>query len=210
MIGIFSYGLSTCKSGSPETMQSALPDRASSKYISSLGSRQILTRWNGTINSHLFEYLVMIAKRMSIGRKYLSNLVLRMVSENSRSVFSERIKWWKFSANLMAWAEVLFIERAALISTLQSTTTLTYSSFKSSLSSSSVMPCCSACVAENVSKSLSDEESVIRSTNTFSIISLLIFSMVLNLSANSSLTSKVIVFITGNSDIKYSEIPPVI
>jgi hypothetical protein len=206
MIGIFSNGCSTNRSGSPVMMQSALPERASSRYISSMGSRQTFTRWKGTINSHLLEYRDIIAKRTSMGRKYLSNLVLSRVSENSRRVFSDRIIWWKSSACLMACAEAPVLERAALMRTLQSTTTFIYSSFKSSSSSVSFMPCCSACVAENASRSLNDEESVMRSTINFSIISLLIFSILLNLSASSSLTSKVIVFITHDSINKYNEI----
>ena len=131
MIGIFSNGCRTNRSGSPVMTQLALPERASSRYMSSLGSRQTLTRWKGTINSHLLEYRDMIAKRTSIGRKYLSNLVLSRVSENSRRVFSDKIIWWKSSARLMACAEAPVLERAALMSTLQSTTTLIYSSFTS-------------------------------------------------------------------------------
>src|SRR6266481_3771419 len=69
MMGIFSNGLRTNRSSSFVTMQSDFPDTANSRYMSSLGSRQMTMVRVGLTNSILLAYLEIISRRVSIGLK---------------------------------------------------------------------------------------------------------------------------------------------
>ncbi len=196
MMGIFSNGFKICRSGSPDTMQSALPERATSKYRSSFGSRHREIFWYGTTHSISLAYRAMISIRISTGLKYLSNFGRNMTSESSSIVSDEANRKWFSSAFRNALAVIPFGLKAALTITLQSTTTRTYSFLSNSFNFSSVIPCFSAWVAENSNRSLSDlDEEITRSTQIFrrtSRLSLLSWS---NLSAKSSSNSRLIVFI---------------
>lgn len=177
-------------------IQSACADRASSRYILSLGSRQIVTQWEGAIHSALLKYREMISIRVSRGLKYLSNFGLRIVCVSSSIVASDINITCESSINRTTFEDVLFTMRDELIMTFASITTRIYSSFSNSFNFSCVIPCFSACKALNSIRSLREADVVMRSSNILrraSLFSLLILS---NLSANSSLTLKVIVLIT--------------
>jgi hypothetical protein len=194
-MSMFWKGSRTSKSGSPVMIQSALPDKASSKYLLSFGSRQTNTWWIGIIHLIKLVYLEMASSRMSIGLKYLSNFGFRIRLENSSIVAADANKVWNVSAFLSAWAATPLGVSDALITMLQSITSRIYSSLSNSFSLSSVIPCCCACSAENSSKSLSDfEEDVTRSTQILRSISRFSLFTRLSFSARLSSNSRVMVF----------------
>jgi hypothetical protein len=133
MMEMFSNGFRTNKSGSPVTMQSALPDKASSRYVSSFGSRQIIMVWRtGIILIKVCTSA--ISSSLDSRVKCLSNLGLRNTRLNSSKVCIEAIiisAFLDFSQHLSA---VLPLEMKALKSTLQSKITITYFLVSSSIS----------------------------------------------------------------------------
>ncbi len=203
MIGIFSKGLRANRSGSPVMMQSALPERASSRYLSSSGSRQIVTRWETSI------FLLWLAKRRrkkSLSYsflKYLSNFFLFRTFENSRVDDVDRITVPFKNAFLTARKETELFIIAALMRTFASITTVIRYFFSISFKISSVMPCfrayslMSSITSNNVLLSFNSLDKVSRA-NCFSCsVSLS------NFEASSSLTD--IVFIKAIQVIKYNE-----
>ena len=88
IIGIFSNGLRTSRSGSPVMMRSAFPERASSKYLLSSGSRQRDTWWETMTDTVSARYRVNSILR-SASLKYLSNLLLCTTSFNSSYISLE-------------------------------------------------------------------------------------------------------------------------
>ena len=215
MIGIFSNGLSTSKSGSPERMQSALAESASSRYWLSLGSRQIVTVWRtGIILVSVCTSKISSSLDSSV--KYLSNFVRRKTLLNSSKVCCEATitsDFLNFSQHLSA---VLPLEMKALKRTLQSKITITDHlvsspiSFKILSRTSGVRPFRSAwlLISSSISSKFLRFVTNWRSVSDIAFFSKAdIFSI---FSATGSLTSKVIVFITYNSDNKYNEISPAI
>lgn len=89
MIGIFSNGLRTNRSGSPETIQFALPEMASSRYISSFGSRQTFTLCVTGTKVATDSYSFINSSFTSI-LTYLSNLGLVATLINSARAEVER------------------------------------------------------------------------------------------------------------------------
>ena len=204
MIGIFSNGFRTSKSGSPVTRQSDFPERASSKYLLSSGSRQRVTWWETSI---ILLWLVnrRIKKSLSYSfLKYLSNFFFFRVVENSSVVDVERITTSFKNAFLAARNETELAMIAALTRTFASmTTVIRYFSFRRSFRISSVIPCflayspMSPITSNNDLLSFNSRDKVSRA-NCFS------FSVSLsNFNANSSLT--IIVFINSGSIAKYNE-----
>ncbi len=140
MMGIFSKGWSTNKSSSFVMMQSALPERASSRYISSLGSMHFETRCVTTIDFVSATYRAKNLLRSPV-LKYLSNLFQLITSFNSAYTRSELT----ILPNLQALSNTLScnepLKIAAPINTLVSITKFNYLSFSSCSSNSGVIPC---------------------------------------------------------------------
>jgi hypothetical protein len=140
IMGMFSKGLSTSKSGSLVMMQLACPERASSKNISSFGSRHFETLWKTSINLVSATYRDKNLPR-SAAFKYLLNLLRLITSFNSAYTRSEVIMVPRLLAlsNALSWNDPL--KRAALTNTLVSITKFNHFSFNSCSSNSGVIPC---------------------------------------------------------------------
>ena len=202
MIGIFSNGLSTCKSGSPETMQSALPDRASSRYWLSLGSRQTVTVWRTGIIL-IIVCASTISSSLASRDKYLSNLGLKNTRLNSSNVCCEAIISFPFLDFSQHRSAVLPREMKALKSTLQSKTMIIYCLSSSSISfkifsrTSGVRPFRSAWFLMS-SKISSKPLRLVTKCPIVSDIAFFTWGDIRSIfSATGSLTSNVIVFITA-------------
>ncbi len=195
MIGIFSNGWSTNKSGSLVMMQSTLAERASSRYISSSGSRQAFTCFVISILVLAISYSSRNACLTSL-ETYLSNFGRISTSMASTSTGFERNNVYagRFAFN-KAWLEKEESFNRALIRTLQSKTNLIYSFLRSSSRISGVNPfflaCSLASCMISVKLFLLD---TIRSR--VSEIDFFSFGVIrATFSATGSLTSSVIVFI---------------
>ena len=125
MMGIFSNGWRTNKSGSPVTMQSALPERASSRYMSSWGSRHIFTECSTETILTIFCTCKINSNRVS-RFKYLSNFDRINTRLNSLKVFLEARISSCFFALSQHRRGVLPLRMKALTRTLQSKITFTY------------------------------------------------------------------------------------
>ena len=139
-MGIFSNKWSTSKSGSPVMMQSASPAIASSRYLSSLGSRQIFNRL--AIFTRVDSDSSSSKKNcLKSTEEYLSNLGRIKTSISSARTWSEINKVddvdFAFSK---AWPGTEISFRKALINTLQSNTSLIYFSLSNSSRISGVRP----------------------------------------------------------------------
>ena len=136
MIGIFSNGLRTSRSGSPVMMQSAFPERASSRYMSSSGSRQIVTVWNtGIILTNVC--ISKINSSLDSRVKYLSNFGRRNLLLNSLKVFCEARMISVFFDLSQQIPRMLPLKMEALKRTLESKITTTYRLSSPSFSSRS-------------------------------------------------------------------------
>ena len=195
MMGIFSNGLRTNRSSSLVMMQSALPESASSRYMSSLGSR------------HAFICLVIFTlgpfalyssrnNCLTVSDRYLSNLGLITTSIASISVEVERSKSaFNNSDRFNACPENEYSFSNALISTLLSKTIRIYYSFRSSSRISGVKPFFRACSLASCIISVRLLRLETRRSRLFAINSLSVGVIFDIFSAVGSLTSKVIVFI---------------
>lgn len=195
MTGIFSNGLRINRSESPVMMQSALPESASSRYISSLGSRhnfmcsEISTLTQRIFNSSKNDCLISF-------ETYLSNLGRIKTSINSANAWWDinKVEEMDFAVN-KAFPGIELLNNKALIKTLQSKTTRIYSSLSNSSRISGVKPFFLACSLASCiisarllrleMRRVSVSEIAFRSEGDIRAI----------FSATGSLTSKVIVFI---------------
>lgn len=153
MIEILSNGFRTSKSGSPVMMQSALPDIASFRYISSFGSRHAFILTSGIITEENCKMVLRIPGLVSSGKKYFLNFALNKVPWSSSNVLGEIRCWCESITSSSARNGTEFFESDALIITFVSITTRIYSSFSKSLSLSSVRPCFRACSAVLINNS---------------------------------------------------------
>jgi len=196
MMGMFWKGWSTSKSGSLVITTSALPDKANSKNILSLESRQTETWWLMVINWVCFLYACMKNSRSYVSRKYLSNFLLLSVISNSEVVGSDRRTVWRASALRTARLTSDSFKMAALINTLVSRITFIYdSSFNKSFRPSSVSPCCLAYALMSSITSKMVRLSFNIRKRVSSVTDFSASESLASVSASSSFTSKVIVFI---------------
>ena len=197
---MFLNGCRTSKSGSPVTMQLALPDRASSRYMLSFGSRQ--TDIMHEIFTSLIEFCnSKMSSSLDSTVRYRSNFGRRKIELNSSKVCWENRMVCPPLDLLKHLSGVLPLEMKALTSTLQSKTTTTYFLFSSFISfrilssTSGVSPFRSAWVliSSIISSRLLRLVTSCRRVSAMAFFSSgLIFSI---LSATGSDTSSVIVFI---------------
>lgn len=172
MMGIFLNGCNTKRSLSPETMQSAPPDNANSRYTLSLGSRQILTEWFTITSSDTSIYFLTNAT-LSLNRKYLPNLGRCITLFNSFNVKYERKTTLSCLAFSKALSGVESLKKAALRRTLLSKITLNYSSFNNSSNISGDNPCLwaytliSSIISRSVRRS-NNHKSIMRINSSFS------------------------------------------
>ncbi len=194
MMGMVSNGFKTSKSGSPVTMQSALAERASSRYLLSSGSRQIFTRCVTCTITAKDSYSLINSSLNSL-LKYLSNLDLITTFSSSVKVKIDINITSAFLAFSNACPDEEASFKSALISTLQSRTIFTYFSLSSCSNISGVSPFLRACsLASFIISSrllfLPTSKSNVSAIDFFSATDIL-----LNFSAVVSFTSSVIVFI---------------
>ena len=144
MTGMPRNGFKTSKSLSPEMIRSALPDKANSRNMLSLGSRHIDNLCPTevillfSLNSYINSSLVSIST-------YLSNFSLVRVKNNSLIVPIDENITCSDTANLNAAYAVESFNSEALIRTLLSNMIFNYSSFNSSSRISGVKPFLFAC-----------------------------------------------------------------
>ncbi len=199
MIRMFSNGLSICKSGSPVMIQSAFPERASSRYISSFGSRQIFTLCvTGTVL--ITDPISKISSCLVSGFKYLSNFECEKIYLYSAKIFWELIIEWFAFALSHDFLVVPPLKIKALTSTLQSKITIIYFrsssiSFRICSSISGVRPFFSAWALRSSMISLRFLFLPTRISNVSAIVLFSAADIFSSFSAVGSLTSSVIVFI---------------
>jgi hypothetical protein len=201
MIGIFSNGSRTNKSSSLVMMQSALPGRASSRYMSSIESRHTLTVCETATNSTVSCMSTRNSNLVS-SATYLSNFSYaktRLYSANITSEISIEPSAAAFSQHCLA---IPLSKIKELMSTLQSKTKFIYLSrssfisFKISSSISGVSPFFLACslasfmIFPKLLFLLPTSSSKVCATDFFSAK-----DICATFSAVGSLTSNVIVFI---------------
>ena len=202
MIGIFSNGWSASKSASLVMMQSAWPESASSRYMSSLGSRQACTRCV-TDTGLILDCISIINSSLVSSFTYRSNFACGNTRLYSAKISSDTItKSFDIALSQDCLATML-LKTKALINTLQSKMMVIYFSFRSSLISaiicsriSGVSPFFSAC--SEASFMISDKLLLVLPTSISIIFVIDTFSagVIFDIrSAIVSLTSKVIVFI---------------
>ncbi len=115
-------GCSSSRCISPETMQEALADTASSRNLLSFGSRQTLISKLGSIISGLLKVSTVRISSLSTSTKYLSSFFRYKTSANSLIVESENTSFPIRKALFRASALTEFLIRCALISALVSKT----------------------------------------------------------------------------------------
>ena len=195
MMGICSNGLRTNKSRSPVTIQSAFPERASSRYMSSFESRQAWT-W---LVIFIFVLRISYSSRnncLNSLEAYRSNFGLISTSIISAKTEFERSKVTEEDlAFNTAWPEGEESFNKALTTTLQSKINLIYSSLSSSSRISGVKPfflaCSLACCI--ISDRLFLLDTILSTVSEMDFFSAGVIRA--TFSATGSLTSSVIVFI---------------
>ncbi len=198
MIGIFSNGWRTNRSGSPVIIQSAFPKRASSKYISSLGSRHHFTC---SVISTVVERDLISSRNdcLTSFETYRSNFFRIITSINSASTGLDINKVEEIDFTLSKATPGREVSNnKALIKTLQSKTRRIYSSLSNSSRISGVKPFFLAC---SLASSMISSRLLRLEMRRFNVSAMAFFSLgdiLAIFSATGSLTSKVIVFITLN------------
>ena len=194
MMGIFSKGWSTSKSGSPVMMQSALPEMASSRYLSSFGSRHIFMA---------LEILMGVARDSTSSRNNCRNSIDAYLSNFDRINTSITSLRTAFESNReevdlafsKAWPGAEVSDRNALINTLQSNTSLIYFSLSNSSRISGVRP---FFLASSLASFIISSKLFLFDTIRSNVSEMDFFSagvILATFSATGSLTSSVIVFI---------------
>lgn len=145
MIGIFSNGLSASRSGSLMMIQSALPLKASSRYLSSLGSLHAFTCRVILILSprSLYSSRNSFIRSIEMYRSNLGRVITSIASANTGFEISNVQE--VDSAFSSAWPEKEESSNKALTNTLQSKTSRIYFSLSSSSKISEVKPFFRAC-----------------------------------------------------------------
>jgi len=191
---MFSNGLRTNKSGSPEIIQSALPEGASSRYMLSSRSRHAETL---CVIITLADSLLKRERNLlsSIGRKYLLNLSRLMTSFSSAYTSSEKMTLPILRALSKAWLGVEPLCNAALSKTLVSKIKFNYFFFRGSSNNAGVKP---RLRAYSPISSITSRRDLLSSIKRLIISAKSFFSFWVKVekrSASSSEVSSVIVFI---------------